>query len=147
MSINQDYQTILVGIDGSEVARSAFQKALSIAKANQGRLIITHIIENGSYDVGVYTGVNEEMINQETMAAKNLLKEYEEEAKAQNCPVETVLAYGSSKELLTTELPKKYQVDLIMIGQSGLNAIERFVIGSVSDYVTRNASCDVLVVR
>jgi len=34
-----------------------------------------------------------------------------------------------------------------MIGATGLNAVERLFIGSVSEYVIRNAPCDVLVVR
>jgi nucleotide-binding universal stress UspA family protein len=39
------------------------------------------------------------------------------------------------------------QVDLIVVGSRGRNRMERMVLGSVSDYVTRNAPCPVLVVR
>ena len=38
-------------------------------------------------------------------------------------------------------------VDLIMIGATGLNAIERLLIGSVTEYVTRTANVDTLIVR
>ncbi len=34
-----------------------------------------------------------------------------------------------------------------MIGATGLNAVERILVGSVTEYVTRNSKCDVLVVR
>ena len=34
-----------------------------------------------------------------------------------------------------------------MCGATGLNAVERFLIGSVSEHITRHARCDVLVVR
>jgi nucleotide-binding universal stress UspA family protein len=34
-----------------------------------------------------------------------------------------------------------------MLGATGLNAVERLFIGSVSESVIRNATCDVLVVR
>ena len=47
---------------------------------------------------------------------------------------------------MAKELPEKYQVDLIMVGQSGLNAVERLMTGSVASYVIREATCDVLVV-
>ncbi len=56
------------------------------------------------------------------------------------------MAYGSVRESMAVKLPKKYQIDLIMIGQSGLNAVERFMTGSVASYVIRQAPCDVLVV-
>ncbi|MGL4689424.1 MAG: universal stress protein, partial [Leuconostoc mesenteroides] len=35
----------------------------------------------------------------------------------------------------------------IVIGATGLNAVERLVIGSVTEFVTRSAKVDVLVVR
>ncbi len=34
-----------------------------------------------------------------------------------------------------------------MIGSTGLNALERLMVGSVATYVSRNAVCDVLVVK
>lgn len=33
-----------------------------------------------------------------------------------------------------------------MVGQSGLNAVERFITGSVASYVIRQAPCDVLII-
>ena len=50
------------------------------------------------------------------------------------------------KNIIAKELPKEYNIDLIMLGATGLNAVERLFIGSVSESVIRNAS-DVLVVR
>lgn len=49
--------------------------------------------------------------------------------------------------MIAKQLPQDHEVDLIMLGATGLNAVERLFIGSVSEYVIRNASCDVLVVR
>ena len=34
-----------------------------------------------------------------------------------------------------------------MIGATGLNAVERILIGSVTEFVTRAAVCDVMVIR
>ncbi len=34
-----------------------------------------------------------------------------------------------------------------MMGATGLNSVERFLIGSVTSFVTRVAKCDVLIVR
>lgn len=39
------------------------------------------------------------------------------------------------------------QVDLIVVGSHGRGAVSRFLIGSVSDHVVRNAPAPVLVVR
>ena len=37
--------------------------------------------------------------------------------------------------------------DLVVVGTGDKNALERFLLGSVSDKVAHRASCDVLVVR
>ncbi|RKJ47427.1 universal stress protein, partial [Butyricicoccus sp. 1XD8-22] len=45
------------------------------------------------------------------------------------------------------ELSNVVEADLIVCGATGLNAVERFLIGSVSEAIVRSAKCDVLVVR
>jgi nucleotide-binding universal stress UspA family protein len=41
----------------------------------------------------------------------------------------------------------KHQVNLIVMGAKGLDAVSRFLIGSVSTRVVQHANCSVLVVR
>ena len=60
--------------------------------------------------------------------------------------VDYYIQNGSPKELITT-IANDNKVDLVICGATGLNAIERFLIGSVSEYVTRHVKCDVLLVR
>jgi len=61
--------------------------------------------------------------------------------------VETIVEYGSPKVRIAKEIAPKHNADLIVCGATGLNAVERFFIGSVSEHITRYAKCDVLVVR
>lgn len=35
--MEQNYQTVLVGIDGSEQATEAFEKAVEVARRNEGK--------------------------------------------------------------------------------------------------------------
>lgn len=144
----QEYQRILVGIDGSDQARNAFNKALAVAKRNNAKVIVAHVIENRLYGNMGYTLSAPDLIQQQTDHSKELLAEYQDHAKEQGFDnVEAVLAFGSAKVLMGTDLPKEHNIDLIMVGQSGLSAVEKFMIGSVSDYVIRHAPCDILVVR
>ncbi len=61
--------------------------------------------------------------------------------------IETVLEFGNPKSKISKEIAPNHKVDLIMCGATGLNAVERFLIGSVSEHIIRYAKCDVLVVR
>lgn len=148
MMESQEYQRILVGIDGSDQAKQAFYKALSVAKRNHATIIIAHVIENRLYGNMGYNLAGPDLIQQETDHSKELLAEYKELAQREGVTtVETILAFGSAKVLMGNDLPAEHDIDLIMVGQSGLTAVEKFMIGSVSDYVIRHAPCDVLVVR
>ena len=88
------------------------------------------------------------MVEQVTDTAKETLDDYVAYAKEQGgANVSYTIEYGAPKTLIAKEVPAKMHADLIMIGATGLNAVERVVIGSVTEYVTRTAVCDVLVVR
>lgn len=144
----QEYQMILVAVDGSPQSREAFEKAVQVAKRNHAKIILTSVVENQVYGMIGYSTMNAELLQNETDQVKKMLEEYKDYAHAAGLEdVEVVVSFGSPKSVIIDELAPKYHVDLIMVGQSGLNAVERFVMGSVSSYIIRHAPCDVLVVR
>lgn len=144
----QSYQNILVGIDGSDQAMEAFKKALNVAKRNLGTVYVANVIDHQIYTFMSYSPLNENIMDQLTTDAKNLINECKEVGKEFGYnKIEGVIAYGSAKEAMAKTLPEKYDVDLIMVGQSGLNAVERFMTGSVASYVIKEALCDVLIVH
>ena len=61
--------------------------------------------------------------------------------------VNVIVEYGSPKTMILKDISKKLDADLIICGATGLNAVERFLIGSVSENIVRSAKCDVLVIR
>lgn len=145
--MEQNYQTVLVGIDGSEQAKEAFEKAVEVARRNNGKVIVAAVIEPQLPTTMGYTPLSDSILDKEEDEAKEMIQEAKEYAASVSFNnIEGVVAFGSAKTALARELPKKYQVDLVMVGQSGLNAVERFMTGSVASYIIREAPCDVLVV-
>lgn len=141
-----EYSKILVPVDGSNEARLAFEKAIEVAKRNRAQVLIAHIIDTLVLQTptGFEGNFNEEIQRQ----TENLFQEYRQYAQEHDFnDIDFVLEYGSPKVYISKNIPKDYQIDLIMMGATGLNAVERLFIGSVSEYVIRNAHCDVLVVR
>lgn len=141
-----EYSKILVPVDGSNEARLAFEKAIEVAKRNRAQVLIAHIIDTRVLQTptGFEGNFNEEIQRQ----TENLFQEYRQYAQEHDFnDIDFVLEYGSPKVYISKNIPKDYQIDLIMMGATGLNAVERLLIGSVSEYVIRNANCDVLVVR
>ncbi|WP_066292361.1 universal stress protein [Bacillus sp. FJAT-29937] len=140
------YTNILVAVDGSTEAEWAFKKAIEVAKRNDAQITLAHIIDSRTFaTVEAYDRTISEKAN---MFAKELMEKYKSEAlEAGVAKVEYVIDYGSPKVIIPKDMAKKQNVDLIICGATGLNAMERFLIGSVSENIVRYAKCDVLVVR
>ncbi|MDO4670414.1 MAG: universal stress protein [Aerococcus sp.] len=147
--MSQQYQHILVPVDGSQEAEFAFKKAVQMAKDNENaQLMITHVVDTQIIQTGD-NGAYEEQLREDIITqGKALLTSYESHAKAHNLPhVKSILEYGSPRLQICESLPDLYATDLIVIGATGRSAMERLFLGSVTEYVVRHAPCDVLVVR
>ncbi|WP_137601565.1 universal stress protein [Paucilactobacillus nenjiangensis] len=144
----QQYERILVPVDGSKEAELAFQKAVAVAMRNgEGtELRLVHVVDTRAFQN--ISSFDTSMVEQVTETAKKTLDKYIEDAKAAGLQnVSYTIEYGAPKTIIAKDIPTEMKADLIMIGATGLNAVERLLIGSVTEFVTRNAICDVLVVR
>lgn len=136
----------MVAVDGSHEAELAFEKGVNVALRNNSRLTIAHVIDTralqsvSTFDAEVYEELQED--------AKKLMDQYAEKTKEAGVTnVVTVVEMGNPKTLLATDIPEEQKVDLIMVGATGLNAFERLLVGSSSEYILRHAKVDLLVVR
>ena len=43
--MEQRYQTILVGVDGSSQAEDAYKKAVEVARRNNARVVVAYIVD------------------------------------------------------------------------------------------------------
>lgn len=141
-----DYKQIIIAIDGSEEAEWAFNKAVAIADRNDAVLNLVNIIDTRSYSSA--EAYDRSIAESAYKSAEELLNKYKAEAvQAGVQNVNVLVEYGSPKTMISKDLPKKLSADLIICGATGLNAVERFIMGSVSENIVRSAKCDVLVIR
>lgn len=140
------YQQILVAVDGSKEAEWAFRKSVGIATRNNATLNLVNIIDTRSF--AAIEAYDRSIADRAQKFAEDLLADYKKEAVAAGVQnVNIVVDYGSPKTMISRDLATKAHADLIICGATGLNAVERFLIGSVSEHIVRSANCDVLVVR
>lgn len=140
------YKNIIVAIDGSDASKKAFERAIIIAKKSKAKLFITHVIDSRAFSTP--QAYDRALIERETEYVKEFMQEYLEEAnEAGLTNIQKYLDYGSPRVKIAKDIAKKVEADLIICGATGLNAVERFLIGSVSESIVRYSPCDVLVVR
>lgn len=145
----QEYHRILVPIDGSPEAELALNKAKRVALANGAHLDLLTVLDTKQF-VGNYGGgLTGDAIYQISEDAQSYLEKLKQNTISQDGLKDVAIhvRFGNPKVVIARDFPKDHQNDLIMIGATGLNAVERVLVGSVTEYVNRNAPCDVLIVR
>ena len=75
-----------------------------------------------------------------------LLNRYSGEAEAQGIKATTTLLRGHPSRQIV-QYAKAEGFDLIVMASSGLSAVSRFLLGSVSSYVVNHAECPVIIVK
>ena len=141
------YQKILVGVDGSKQADMAFEKAVDTAKTNDAKLYLLSIINGERYPSG-YGFVSHSIYDSAIETMQKKLADYKKKAEAAGIKdVETDVKVGNAKIELAERYPKENDIDLIIIGATGLNVVGRLLVGSTAAYTIREAPCDVTVVK
>ncbi|WP_057896041.1 universal stress protein [Liquorilactobacillus oeni] len=147
--MKQQYSNILVPVDGSQNAEKALERAIKIAQRDHGRVEVLNVIDVKQFTSsfgGVMSGTGD-MIYSTFEYIQDYLTKLKAKVNAEGFDNLGVHArFGSPRVIITEDFPNDYPIDLIVIGKTGLSAVERFFVGTVTDSVIRTAKCDVLVV-
>ena len=130
------FKTIIVPTDGSKFAEKAEDVAISIAKNFNGKLVVLHIIDEKL----IYPF---EVLEDE---GKNILKNASKKAEEQGITADTVLIVGDPTHDMT-KIVEKIGADLVVIGTHGKTGLEKFLMGSVAENVTKTVEVPVLLVK
>lgn len=156
------FKKILVAIDYSEQTPAVFEQAIDVAAKHGAKLIVFHGIQvEGIGDVAPVLGtgvgldvvagrtlqqMQHEMLDEEVDRVKKELASYSQQAIDREIETESKYELGDPGALIC-ESAKTWEVDLIILGRRGRNALAEMFLGSVSNYVMHHAPCSVLVVQ
>ncbi len=135
---------VLVATDGSEHSMKAVQRALELAEKQGAQVTVMSVAYYGTdYLEGMPPNIKDKLEDE----AKAALKKAKAVFDAKNVPVETVLEAGLVPANLIIRKAQEGKFDRIVIGSTGLNALERILMGSTAAKVVAHAPCEVTVVR
>lgn len=157
------YQRILVAVDYLNLTIEVFAKALRLAKANGGNLMIFHCVQGelpgvpvmdsfstmGVYNDVYYQEMNEfyeKMRKEATERLVGWLRSFVEQAQEQDIKAEFDYKIGDPGKSIC-QTAANWKADLIVIGRRGRSGISELFLGSVSNYVVHHAPCSVLIVQ
>lgn len=147
--MDQEYQNILVPVDGSKEAELALERAIFVAKRNGAHVDVLNVIDTRAMAYN-FAGMSDgsiayQLVDKSKEYLTKLLKEAKEKNDFDNMDIHIRL--GNPKTIISFDFIHDHHNDMIMIGASGLSRMQRAVMGSVTSYVKRNAPVDVLVIR
>ncbi len=138
-----NFKKILVPVDGSKYSDNALKRACELVEAFDSKIVVVYVVEKsipinlldrkeyleilGKFGKKTLDRANtilaeKEITGKLLLKEGNIVNEIEKAAKAEKC-------------------------DLIIIGNKGLGAVTRFLLGSVSNKISQSAPCSVLIVK
>lgn len=141
---------ILVPVDFSKGSLRAVNRAIELAKAVDGEVLVLYVQEpltlttTGDRYLGprkLRTAIGRMRLNEQRR-----LTRLQRSLKPKRVPVTTILAQGDAAETIC-DTAKQERVDLIVMPTHGRTGLSRFFIGSVAEKVVRTAPCPVMTIR
>jgi nucleotide-binding universal stress UspA family protein len=156
------YEKILLGLDSSEDAKRAAEKAAELQNKLGSELVVFHSIEHHMLPKVIPLTVpflNATHYTIPPVDRRKIMEEYEKQGQALLNEAEKMFNLHEvpiEKRLITEESPEDYinrvvdeeNFDLIVLGCKGHHSkLKQIFMGTVATKVLNNANCDVLIVR
>jgi nucleotide-binding universal stress UspA family protein len=140
-------KTILAPIDFSPVSESVVREAISLARAQEGRVVLLNAIQV-SPALNEYAPVLENLTEITAAGERNAARQLAQlagELTAQGVVVETQQFTGAPIQQIL-EQADKLQADYIVMGSHGHTALYDLLVGSTTHGVLMRAKCPVVIV-
>ncbi len=140
---------IISAVDGSPHASAAATLLNRIPFPGDTDVVAVHVLEDvyeSAYGKHLGTLVRATLDKDRRGAAKTLLQNESAKLSETFASVREELVVGHAAREITA-LAASEDADLVALGARGMNALERFLLGSTSEKIVRHAPCSVLIAR
>ena len=140
------YESIVVGVDGSETAGRALTEAIGLAEAVGATLHIVSGYEEirGAKIVGAPEGAAKVWAIAPDAQGRKAVEEAEAKARLRGVSAKAHAVKGDATDALV-KVADQENAGLIVVGSRGMHGVGR-LLGSVPDKVSHKARCSVLIV-
>ena len=141
---------ILLAIDDSKFSQAARRLVVAQSRPQNTTVRVLHVVEPIEI---IYTDIPlayapnlDEVQKEKRKQARRLVAQAAQKLRAAGFKVNTMVREGNIRaEIIDTAA--KWRANLIVVGSHGRRGLDRFLLGSVSEFVARHARCSVEIVR
>ncbi len=148
------YKKILLATDGSEHANNAAKKAVEFQKIWDSEVVVIHSIKDNRIPSELYPNIDVLYAKYSSLeevykdAGTKLLNKTKRMFGDRQSSVETRLIEKEAPEDYIRRIVEEEKFDLVVLGSRGQHSkVKKALLGSVSSKVSRNAPCDVLIIK
>ncbi len=145
VTVTHPYQDILVPTDGSDCANQALGIGVDVTDSESAALHLLSVITTTALGVDLRIDIQMEMLEE---SARELLDEaatFADDAGVE--PTSKTVEYGPSIHRAILAYIDEHDIDLVVVGTHGRTGFDRYVLGSVTEYLVRTSPIPVLTVR
>ena len=139
------HQNVLVGTDGSDCAHQALSIAADVANADGAALHLLSVIALPTLAADVRPDFQLEALEEGAHTILNDAAAVAEDAGIEE--VSTTVKYGSSIHQTILSYIEDHDIDIVVIGTHGRTGFDRYMLGSITEYLVRTSPVPVLTVR
>lgn len=140
------FKKIVIATDGSEYSANAINYAVELARISESKIFAIYVVDTGvfmSIPMDVAWMNMYEMLKKEGDEATAMV---ESAARAANVEIECFTVEGHPAEEII-KLADNNSADIIIMGTLGKSGLDRFLLGSVAEKVSRISRIPVMIVR
>ncbi len=138
-----NFKTILVPLDGSKYSEKALDRACEIADAFDSKIILVYVVEK-SLPINLLD--RKEYLTILRKFGKRTLENGNKILSKKDLSGKSLLKEGNIVSEIE-KIVKSEKCDLIIVGNKGLGAVTRFLLGSVSNKLAQHSNCSLLIVK
>ena len=142
---------ILLAIDDSKFSEAALQMVVAQNRPQSTEVRVVHVVE--PIEAFSYTEIPlayvpklEEVRKERLKQAQELVAQAAKQLQDAGFKAEAVVREGNIRTEIV-DIAAEWQASLIIVGSHGRRGVERFLLGSVSEFVARHARCSVEIAR
>ncbi len=140
------FKNIILATDGSKYSENAVEYAVELAKISEARISAIYVVDTGAFATIPMDAAWENMYELLKKEGSEATGKVEAEGQKSDVEVECFVVEGHPAEEIL-KLSETIPADLIVMGTLGKRGLDRFLLGSVAEKVSRNSKVPVMIVR
>lgn len=142
---------ILLAIDGSEFSQAAMQALISQMRPEGAEVLVLRVVEPRVFITPPqmapgYAPEQDEILKEDIRYATELVNQASKVLRSASFSVSTRVVEAEARNGIL-DIAAEWRADLIVLGSHGRKGLQRFLLGSVAEFVARHADCSVEIVR